>query len=55
MKKLLYSILALIAIGLTAYLPYKFFIPVLFFSIGIIVSQINLYFYDTRKKEATKL
>lgn len=55
MKKLLYSILALMAIGLTAYLPYKFFIPVLFFSIGVIVSQINLYFYDTRKKEATKL
>lgn len=55
MKKLLYSILALMSIGLTAYLPYKFFLPILFGAFLTIVIQINLYFYDTRKKEATKL
>jgi len=54
MKKLLYILLAIALFQLTAYLPYKFFLPLMVGSILIIVTQINLYIYD-RKKTTTKL
>jgi predicted PurR-regulated permease PerM len=54
MKKLLYILLALALFQSTAYLPYKFFLPMLVGSILIIITQIKLYFYD-RKKTTSKL
>lgn len=54
MKKLLYIILAIAMIPATELLPYKFFLPMLVSSILIITIQINLYFYD-RKKKTSKL
>ena len=50
MKKLLYILLALALFQSTAYLPYKFFLPLMVGSIIIIVTQINLYFYDRKKR-----
>ena len=54
MKKLLYILLALVLFQSTAYLPYKFFLPLMVGSILIIVTQINLYIYDNRKKTTAK-
>lgn len=52
MKKLLYILLAFALFQSTAYLPYKFFLPMLVGSILIIVTQINLYIYDRKEKTA---
>ena len=54
MKKLLPIILAILAVYLTAYIPYKYFTTILFGA--LLTISLTIYnIYDTRKKEATKL
>lgn len=50
MKRLLYILLAIALFQVTAYLPYKYFLPMFVGSILIIITQINLYFYDRKEK-----
>jgi uncharacterized integral membrane protein len=54
MKKLLYILLAILAVYLTAYIPYKYFTTILFGA--LLTISLTIYnIYDTRKKEASKL